>query len=163
MKKPGGINSKEISKLNAIAKANNTQIFIAYTYNRRFYSSVLYVQEMIEEDGGVSSFNFEFTEWSHIIKKLNKPQKVLANWFYANSTHVVDLAFYLGGKPKEFCSYTAGSTEWHPKSVFSGAGITVSGVLFSYQANWNAPGRWGVEILTKQHRYYFRPMEELHI
>ena len=35
--------------------------------------------------------------------------------------------------------------------------------LFSYQANWNAPGRWGIEILTSQHRLYLRPMEKLQI
>ena len=46
---------------------------------------------------------------------------------------------------------------------FSGAGITNKGALFSYQANWNAPGRWVVEVLTTKHRLYFKPMETLQI
>lgn len=46
-------------------------------------------------------------------------------------------------------------------SIYAGAGVTDKGILFSYQANWEAPGRWSVELLTKFHRYYFKPMEEL--
>jgi hypothetical protein len=61
-------------------------------------------------------------------------------------------------------AFTAGALSWHPSSaVFAGAGRTVSGALFSYQANWGAPGRWGVEILTSQRRLIFRPMETLQV
>ena len=35
------------------------------------------------------------------IEKLNKVPGIKENWFLGNSTHVVDLAFYLGGKPKQ--------------------------------------------------------------
>mgnify|MGYP003991786179 CR=1 FL=1 len=41
--------------------------------------------------------------------------------------------------------------------------VTNSAALFHCQANWDAPGRWGVEILTCKHRYIFRPLEKLHI
>ena len=65
--------------------------------------------------------------------------------------HVVDLAFYLCGKPDEISCYTTGGLNWHSAaSVFAGAGITKKNVLFSYNANWGAPGRWGVEIMTKK-------------
>jgi hypothetical protein len=51
---------------------------------------------------------------------------------------------------------------WHSTaSIFAGAGVTDKGVLFSYQANWGAPGRWGVEVLTANYRLIFRPMESL--
>lgn len=162
LEKPGGINSNEVENLNIKANQANADIYIAY--NRRFYASTIHAQKMIEDDGGVNSFNFEFTEWAHVIEKTNHPQKVLNNWFLANSTHVVDLAFYLGGKPKEISTFTSGSLKWHPNaSVFAGAGVTLNGAIFSYQANWSAPGRWGIEILTKKHRYYFRPMEKLQV
>ena len=82
----------------------------------------------------------------------------------ANSSHVVDLAFFLGGKPARISSYKSGALKWHPKgSVFSGAGVSSSGALFSYSANWAAPGRWGVEIMTSKHRLIFRPLEKLQI
>ena len=54
--------------------------------------------------------------------------------------------------------------DWHPSGcIYSGAGISETGALFSYQANWQAPGRWIIEILTRFHRLYFKPMETLQI
>ena len=158
LEKPGGKNYTDINELHKSANKADANILLAY--NRRFYRSVLKAEEMIQEDGGVTSFHFEFTEWSHLIEKMNKPQDILNNWFFANSTHVVDTAFFLGGKPKNLFSLYKGGTSWHPSSsVFVGAGESEKGALFSYHANWESPGRWAVEILTKKHRLYLKPME----
>jgi len=98
------------------------------------------------------------------ISTLKKPAEVLANWFLANSTHVVDTAFFLGGAPEKISCFRAGSLGWHKAgAAFTGAGLTGDGVPFSYHANWAAPGRWGVEVLTAARRYIFRPMEQLHV
>lgn len=162
VEKPGAMRKEEFEELVVLSKAKDARVFIAY--NRRFYASVLEAQKIIKEDGGVTSFNFEFTEWAHDIKDLRKAEGVKEKWFLANSTHVVDLAFYLGGKPKQLCAYTAGSLDWHPSaSIFSGAGISEKDILFSYQANWESAGRWSVEMLTNEHRLIFRPMEKLQI
>ena len=161
IEKPAGLNEEEISKLGSKASQKNAQVLLAY--NRRTYASVLKAKEIIEQDGGVTSFNFEFTEWAHTIEPLEKKPGVKENWLLANSTHVIDLAFYLGGKPEKINCYTAGKLSWHDKAIFSGAGKTSAEVLFSYQANWNAPGRWGVEILTNKSRLILKPMEELQI
>ena len=162
VEKPGGILDKEIQNLQESCDNLNANIYIAY--NRRFYSSVLKAQEMIKLDGGVTSFNFELTEWSHAIEKLNKNAGVLASWFLGNSTHVADLAFFLGGKPKEISTYTSGGVAWHPSSsIFAGAGISECGALFNYGADWESAGRWSVEMLTKENRYIFRPMEALSV
>lgn len=160
VEKPGGMNSEEISVLVSNAKKAGATILVAY--NRRFFSSVLKAKEIIAADGGVSSFNFEFTEWSHVIENLTKADGVMEEWFTANSSHVVDLAFYLGGIPEQISCYTSGSLNWHKRSSnFAGSGIAKTGALFSYHANWQAPGRWGIEILTRKHRLYLRPMEQL--
>ena len=159
--KPGFLYPEEVNEIYPIVDKANADVFLAY--NRRFFSSVIKAQEIISNDGGVTSFNFEFTEWGHVIEKLNKPKSELENWLYANSTHVIDLAFYLGGKPTDLSAYYAGEINWHKPSVFSGAGKTDKGALFAYQANWDAPGRWGVEILTNKHRLILRPLEKLQI
>lgn len=162
VEKPVGLNKQEIEKLYQKAKENNAQVLVAY--NRRFYASVLKAQKIMAEDGGVTSFNFEFTEWAHAIEPLKKAEGVKEKLFLNNSTHVVDLAFYLGGRPKEICAFTAGGLAWHPAaSIFSGAGVSETGALFSYQANWESAGRWSVEMLTKNHRLILRPMEKLQI
>lgn len=159
--KPGFLFPDECQQVTKVAKDNDADVFLAY--NRRFFTSVMEAERIIAEDGGLKSFNFEFTEWGHVIAKYNKPQDELKNWFYANSTHVVDLAFFLGGIPVEMINYSKDEADWHKPINFSGAGVTDKGVLFNYQANWDAPGRWAVEMLTSQHRIYLKPMEQLQL
>jgi len=162
VEKPGAIYLEELNELDNLAKKHSANVVIGY--NRRFYSSTIAAQNIIEEDGGVESFNFEFTEWSHLIQGLDKPKEVLDHWLVTSSSHVLDLAFYLGGKPKEISSYTSGLLSWHQSaSIYCGAGVSETGALFSYQANWAAPGRWSVDFLTKRHRLIMRPMEKLQL
>lgn len=162
VEKPCGVNAAEIYQVAAESKSRNAKIYVAY--NRRFYASTQKAKEIIDEDGGVLSFNFEFTEWSHIVGSQKIAKEILDQWFLANSSHVVDMAFFLGGKAQKISTYCAGSLPWHPSaSIFAGAGVAENGALFSYQSNWEAPGRWGVEVLTRKHRLIFRPLEELHI
>ncbi len=162
IEKPAAVYSAQISELAAEAKKRQTNLIVAY--NRRFLSSVIKAKEMIDEDGGITSFNFEFTEWNHEIVKLDHSKEIKENWFLANSTHVVDLAFHVAGAPMELNCLSSGSLPWHKRaSAFVGSGRTGSGAIFAYQANWAAPGRWSVEFLTRKHRYILRPMEKLQI
>ena len=162
LEKPGGLNNNDIKSVAENAKKSNANILLGY--NRRFYASALKAKEIIEEDGGVNSYYFEFTEWPHTIVPLKKDPEVKKRWVLHNSTHVIDLAFYLGGEPKEMHSYSRGGFDWHPDgTIFTGTGVSKSGALFSYHSNWDAPGRWGVEILTQKHRLIFRPLERLQI
>ena len=162
LEKPGGINLADLAKTKKLAIQNGAKVFVAY--NRRFFASVIKAQKIIKEDGGVLSFNFEFTEWSQKIAALKKPLSVKKNWLLANSSHVIDLAFFLGGQPKKMNCFKAGSLNWHPSgSRYAGAGISLNGALFSYHANWESAGRWGVEILTPKQKLIFRPLEKLAI
>lgn len=159
--KPGFLFPNELEKVMELCLTTGAEVY--YAYNRRFFAATLAAEKVIEEDGGLCSFNFEFTEWGHVISQYNKPQDELSNWFYANSTHVVDLAFFLGGNPVEMTCYSKDATEWHNPINFAGAGRTDKDVLFNYQANWDAPGRWAVEMLTSKHRIYLKPMEQLQL
>ena len=164
VEKPGGVDYAQIKAVADSAASADANIYVAY--NRRFYASVDKAKSFIEADGGVTSFNFEFTEWGHVVEKAAEryDQKTKEAWFVLNSTHVVDLAFFLGGEPREMTCYTAGELPWHRTGcIYAGAGVTVGNVPFSYQANWAAPGRWGVEVLTRKHRLYLRPMEKLFV
>ena len=162
VEKPAGLDLPQVSLLSASAQQAGAEVYVAY--NRRFYSSVLRAKQMIESDGGIRSFHFEFTEWSHLIEKMTTCSEIKQAWFLGNSTHVVDLAFFLGGVPAEMASYSGGSLSWHPAaSVFSGAGRSERGALFSYHADWQAPGRWGVELLTSNCRLILRPLEKLQL
>lgn len=157
--KPGAIYSDEFKKLKELSKKYNSSLYIGY--NRRFYPSVTKLLKLMNDDGGVKSFHFEFTEWSHLIN-MNKPKDLLNNWFLANSSHVVDLVFFICGKPRTMQSFVMdGNLDWHPVSIFSGAGITHKDALFSYNSNWESAGRWSIEICTNNGRYFLTPIEEL--
>jgi len=162
VEKPGAVTMDGMRMIEQCAEENQANIYIAY--NRRFYSSVLEAKKRIEMDGGLSSFIFEFTEWGHLIPNLGKTKFQINNCFIGNSTHVVDTAFYFGGKPKQINTFIQSHLDWHPKgSIYAGAGITEKDILFSYHANWSAPGSWKLELLTCKNRYIFRPFEKLHI
>ena len=88
LEKPGGLNINELKLLADIAVKNNANVWLAY--NRRFYASTMKAEELINRDGGVSSVQFEFTEWSHKICDLQNVAEVKKYWFLGNSTHVVD-------------------------------------------------------------------------
>lgn len=162
LEKPGGLNLAEIDSLDQCAVEYGADVSIAY--NRRFYSSVEQARQFIDEDGGVLSAQFEFTEWSHVIAPLQKASGVKAHWVLGNSSHVIDLAFHLIGMPADWRCWYDGSIDWHPSSArFAGAGVTEKGVMFSYLSDWQAPGRWGLEIMTKKRRLILRPMEQLQV
>ncbi len=162
LEKPGAVNRAELATLSALAKANDATVIIGY--NRRYHTATLVAEAMIAQDGGAASCIFEFTEWPATITPLKLAPEVKQHWVYSNSSHVIDLAFYLSGFPAELTTYQSGSLDWHRSaSQFSGAGITDRGALFSYHANWAAPGRWGVEVMSSKRRYIFRPLEKLQI
>lgn len=158
IEKPAAISVGELLAHKEELKEIEEKTFVGY--NRRFYSSVIEAEKFIQNDGGLKSLHFEFTEWAHTIEPLKKAEGVKENWFFANSTHVVDLAFYLAGNPSEWsCFSKEGDIKWHSKTNFSGAGITNEGVVFSYISNWESAGRWGIELMTNKRRIYLKPLE----
>lgn len=158
IEKPGALSVEELLVNSKALESIWLKVFIGY--NRRFYSSVNEVKKLINEDGGLKSMHFEFTEWSHIVGPLQKASGVKENWFFANSSHVVDLAFFIAGNPTDWCAFSkAGEITWHNKTNFSGAGETENNVLFSYISNWESAGRWSIELLTNKRRLFLKPIE----
>ena len=163
VEKPLTYRVKEVKLLAVLAKQKSASVYIAY--NRRSYSSVMQAREMIIEDGGATSLFFDFTEATFRINPGLYSQQTLEHWGLANSTHVIDTAFYLAGKPvKMSCNVAGDAISWHPSgSIFTGHGTTENGGLFAYHANWGAPGRWKVEVQTPKRKVILAPMEELAI
>ena len=162
LEKPGGVEPDEIDTVVATASKTGTDVYVAY--NRRFFASVREARRLVAEDGGVTSFSFEFTELADAVARSPHPDRVKQNWFIANSSHVVDLAFFLGGEPDHMRALVAGSLPWHRKAArFAGCGTTRNGALFNYGADWGSAGRWGVEVMTPARRLMLRPLEVLQV
>jgi predicted dehydrogenase len=162
VEKPGGLNGEEVSQVARTAAAASAAVLIGY--NRRFYASTRRAAEMVVEDGGVCSAVFDFTEVSRIVPQLKQAPIVKAAWVLANSSHVIDLAFFLAGAPTKLECQVEGSLPWHPSAAaFSGFGRTERGAVFSYHADWRAPARWSVEVRTPLRRLILCPLETLKV
>ncbi len=163
LEKPGALSFAELKKMDRVARAHRAQVFIAY--NRRFLASALKARELIKKDGGPVSYTFNFTERltaKESIKKLGISRATEKRWFIANSTHVVDLAFFLGGTPRVISGFAKAGPLWSPHpSLFAGSGVTTQEHPFSYRANWELPGPWSVEVGTKKRRLILEPLETL--
>lgn len=162
VEKPGALDLAGLVELRELAQQRGADVLIGY--NRRYYSSVRKLRELAAEDGGIVSCFFEFTEWGHEIATLVKGERVKDRWVLSNSSHVIDLVFHTIGAPATLSAVATGSLDWHPSAaVFVGSGVSQRGVPFSYHSNWDAPGRWGVEFVTRQRRFFLRPMEALQV
>lgn len=159
VEKPCGMTEEEVDLISELATRTGTKVFVAY--NRRFYASVLAAEKIIAEDGGVTSFCFEITE-----RGFDPCRQDVQSTFIGNDGHVMDLAFFLGGEPEKLFAITQNNCvdfQGGDTVAFAGCGITKTGASFSYRGDWFAPGRWGVEIMTRGHRLIFRPLETLQI
>lgn len=155
VEKPAGLNYEEIKQVRQTAQKYSANVYVAY--NRRLYASTIKALEIIKKDGGILSFHFEFNEPGYKLDLLESSKEIKKQWLLHNSTHVIDLAFFMGGTPKSINTYSETGT------IFIGFGISKKNIPFSYHANWLSPGRWGLEFMTKNYRLIFRPMEKLHI
>ncbi|OGZ12728.1 MAG: hypothetical protein A3D67_02865 [Candidatus Lloydbacteria bacterium RIFCSPHIGHO2_02_FULL_51_22] len=161
VEKPGGFDIKDIRAVAVLANKKKADVYVGY--NRRFYASTLKAMEMIKKEG-VSSFNFDFTERSYAVEELKQSDAIKREWFLQNSTHVIDMAFHLGGWPEKMYCFGKDKLTWHPDNViYAGSGISDKGVLFSYHANWKSAGRWSLEVMTPKSKLIFRPLEKLQI
>lgn len=160
VEKPAGLTPEETQELSDFADKHDAKVYVAY--NRRFYSSVMAAKKLIEADGGATSLRMEFSEFAFRIKDVPTAAHIKSQWLYANSTHVLDMGFFLAGYPKAISGTQAGGSNWHPAgSQFVGHGQLENGGLFSYHADWDATPRWMVEVMTPKRTLMFNPLEKL--
>jgi predicted dehydrogenase len=159
--KPAGVTPEEVSGLLDHARKSSSGSNIYVAYNRRFYPSTRKAKELIKEHGGATSFAFEFSEYSVKIEPAPKKDIVKKNWFYANSTHVVDMAFFIAGAPKSVITQNSGSLSWTDTAIFMGMGQSTDDVPFSYSANWGGAPRWSVSITTDEGTLELQPLEKV--
>jgi predicted dehydrogenase len=160
IEKPGALAFSELEKMDKDATIAGTELYVAY--NRRFHSSVSMARELIESDGGLQSIDFDFTEFSSVVENLPTANETKERWLLANSSHVIDLVFFLAGIPKAWEYFQSGSLDWHSSGrSFSGAGITHEHKVFSYLSDWGAPGRWRIEVRTSARKLLLQPLEGL--
>ena len=162
VEKPAVLFRQHLDELLHLQQVHNSSVFIGY--NRRFLNSVYALKKRAEEDGGISSLSFDFTEWSDKIEPLTKGPNVKDRWVLSNSSHILDLAFHLIGLPEKMNCFHSGGLSWHPAaSNFVGAGVTDRGIPFSFRSDWDSAGRWKICAFTKNHKFELCPVEKLNV
>jgi len=160
IEKPGSIFKNDLIELEQLIKKQKVRI----AYNRFFYPSFHKLKLLSDNDGGITSCKFDFTEWLHTIGVEKLDNEICKRWGISNSLHVISMALELIGMPKEMNSFQSGKLEWHPTgSIFVGSGISQKKIPFSYHANWGGGGRWGIEVVTKSNIYRLIPLEKLFV
>jgi len=132
-------------------------------YNRLVYPSLWKLKDIISRnDETITSCFYTFTEWTHTINFNNNRSECYQRWGIANSLHVISMAHSLIGLPTKLSAQRSGAISWHQAGAqFTGAGLTEQDILFSYHADWESAGRWGIEIMTNSNAYRLIPLEQL--
>ena len=154
IEKPGFLCINEINK--TCDRFDTSRVYVAY--NRRFFSSVIKVREIVQNET-IVGLDFDFSEWMFKIDKSGYTSAVLNQWAWVNSSHVIDLAFHLAGIPKKINAFYTNREEFYQN--FRGAGMTHDDVIFSYKAHWNSASRWSIKLFTTENQYILEPLEKL--
>ena len=162
IEKPASLYSDELTDW--ASKVDDNQVRIRVAFNRLSYPNLILLKELVEEEGGITSCRYTFTERIHTIDFSNNEADCYERWGISNSLHVISMAHALIGLPKELTGIHCGGLEWHPAgSRFVGSGVSCNNIPFSYHADWDSAGRWGIEVMTRKNAYRLIPLEELYV
>lgn len=162
VEKPGGSSISEFPGLHEEVSSYGAEVFVAF--NRRFYSTVEKLLQVANKDGGLVSLHFDFTERAAQIASLEKDLKTKEDWFFQNSSHVIDLSLYLAPGLEIHHAEVTGGLPWHPRgSIFSGLGTAAEGVQVSYNTVWGPSGGWEILARTESIKLALKPLETLEV
>ena len=140
---------------------NITNVWFAF--NRRFYNVVNQLKAMIERNTFLS-MKVIFDERIFQVEKSRKSEDVKKHWILANSSHVIDLAFYLLDYDIKFDAFSfarSGSIGWHPTGRFFHASYLSENINLTFDSSWNGSGGWSIYIADSQCDYTLQPLEKL--
>jgi predicted dehydrogenase len=162
VEKPGALYSEVLEEWAGEIAAD---VRVRVGYNRLMYPGLWRLREAIAEGGErMTSCFYTFTEWVHTIDFNNNATECYERWGISNSLHVISMAHGLVGMPVEMSTVRRGGLGWHERGAqFAGAGVTDEGVVFSYHADWDSAGRWGVEVMTDKRAYRMIPLEKVFV
>jgi predicted dehydrogenase len=158
IEKPLGINHHESKKICKLLFRKN---FFFISLNRRFFNSVLEFKKKL--DISKDKFCFIINDQQNLLqaKQIGKHQKVIKNYMYANSVHLLDLIkFFIKSKiiniSKKIIKISKNKKIFFSKIYFK------NGSFVFYICKWNIPGRWSVEAYSKKIMLSLKPLENLY-
>ena len=158
IEKPIALSLKDSISLNKLSSKYKHKFFVAL--NRRFFSSTEKLKKKLSkiiDKRIVTVFDQENTLNA---KKSGHGLKVIKNWMFANSIHLIDYfnifcrGNYINVKKKKF---SLGQNQ----SVLISTILYDSGDIGIYHAYWNRPAPWKVTISCSNNFYILSPIEKL--
>jgi predicted dehydrogenase len=158
VEKPVGYNFEEAQLISTLALNSGVQVFIAL--NRRHYSSTKNVIEALKDDVGQRVVQVFDQENPAVAIEAGTPQKVVDNWMYANSIHLIDyFNVFCRGQLTGVQNVIRLNND-SPFFLLSRLSFS-SGDIGVYQAIWEGPGPWAVTISTQLKLWELRPLEKV--
>jgi len=155
VEKPAGYNYSEAKKIYLLSKQYKTKAYVAL--NRRFFFSSINLELLLRKNNDKRIVNILDYENSLLNKKLY-PKKIINNWMFANSIHLIDYANFLcRGKLILIKKNLISKKEKLIHLIYS------SGDICIYQSIWERPGPWTVSVSTKKEYFKLEPLEDLSI
>jgi predicted dehydrogenase len=157
VEKPLGLNLKETIEIKR--NSNSNKIYLAL--NRNYLNSTLQVKKLLENDCS-KRIVFLFDQENTVEAKLYHSKKVIDNYMFANSIHIIDYCrIFARGKIKNIRSIF--DLKKNNIRIFSKKIIFSSGDIVLYSTAWNRPGPWSVDISTDKYFFNIKPLEKVYI
>jgi predicted dehydrogenase len=158
LEKPAGYNLDDAKDIQDVASQKERKVFVAL--NRRFYSSTRNALAGVEGVPGPRFIHVLDQEDQVRALEAGQPKKVVENWMYANSIHIVDYLRLFGRGRILSVEQVVPWNSQEPWVVIAKVNFE-SGDVGLYEGVWNAPGPWSVSINTRIKRWEMRPVEQL--
>ena len=160
VEKPVGYNLVQAEELSTLGSAKNHKCFVAL--NRRHYGSTHHLQKLFESNDSIRVIRVNDQEDQlHAINE-GYPIAVVENWQFANSIHLIDYFLQFGrGK----ISRVTRKIEFR-ESRLSHVSAEIefsSGDKGLYEAVWNSPARWSVQVEVDSVIGELKPLEQARI
>jgi predicted dehydrogenase len=158
MEKPAGYDLADAEDIAQAAERAGRKAWVAL--NRRHYSATQMALARLQADPGTRFIRVQDQEDQAAGLAAGQPSRVVENWMYANSIHVIDY-FRLMGRGH--------ITAVEPLVAWNAArpGVVVAKISFAsgdlglYEGIWDGPGPWSVSVSTASQRLEMRPLEQL--
>ncbi len=159
--KPLGYNFDQTKKIvNKLKKKNIKNFFIGL--NRRAYYSTKIAIELIKKNSFKKKRRIEIIDQEDLIhqKKIGTKKKVIDNFMYTNSVHLIDYTniFCRGDikKIKTLMPYKGNKPHIVSKIIYFSSGDECI-----YKCYWNIKARWSVNIQSQKSYIKLKPLETI--
>lgn len=158
LEKPVGLDLVEAEHLLGLSSAGGRLDYVAL--NRRSYGVTRLARAMLDETPAPRLIQIHDTQDLLAVRELGHPERVVDNYMFANSVHLVDYLTVFGRGDVVDVQVPLTYDAAEPHSV-------VASVLFSsgdravYVGGWNLPGPWYVTVANADLRIELRPLEQI--